>query len=94
MRVDERANCVTDLTSKPLLIAKGIMFLGIAACSAYLILSESPTLRCAVLLMLLAWSSARFYYFLFYVLERYVDPSLRYAGIIALARAILGRRET
>jgi glyoxylase-like metal-dependent hydrolase (beta-lactamase superfamily II) len=37
----------------------------------------------------LAWAAGRFYYFLFYVLERYVDPALRYAGIIALVRTIL-----
>ena len=41
-----------------------------------------------LLLMLLAWASARFYYFLFYVLEHYVDPGLKYAGILALLRQI------
>ena len=35
----------------------------------------------------LAWASARAYYFAFYVLERYVDPRLRYAGLLALLRA-------
>jgi hypothetical protein len=84
---------LADLSSKPLIIAKGLMFLGIAACSSYLLLADLPTARCAVLLALIAWSSARFYYFLFYVLERYVDPSLRYAGIIALLQAILSRRK-
>jgi hypothetical protein len=30
--------------------------------------------------------------FLFYALEKYVDPGLRYAGVLALVRKIGGRR--
>jgi hypothetical protein len=51
-----------------------------------------PSIRTAALLALLVWSSCRFYYFLFYVLERYVDPRLRYAGLLALVGAIRHRR--
>jgi hypothetical protein len=68
------------------------MFLGIAAVAGALLLFGSPTIRTAILLALLVWAACRFYYFIFYVLERYVDPSLRYAGIIALVRAILAKR--
>jgi hypothetical protein len=73
-------------------VFKGIAFLGIAVAAAVLLFLEAPSLRTAVLLALLAWSAARFYYFLFYVLEKYVDPSLRYAGILALLRAIFAKR--
>jgi hypothetical protein len=38
------------------------------------------------------WSASRFYYVLFYVLEKYVDPDLRYAGLLALAAAIRWKR--
>lgn len=68
------------------------MFLGIATITSALILFESPTIRTAVFLVLLVWAACRFYYFIFYVLERYVDSSLRYAGIVALVRAILAKR--
>jgi hypothetical protein len=68
------------------------MFLGIAAIASALLLFESPTPGTAVLLALLVWAACRFYYFVFYVLERYVDSSLRYAGIIALVRTILTKR--
>ena len=71
---------------------KGIAFLGIAVVAAALILFESPSLRTAALLALAVWAACRFYYFLFYVLEHYVDPSLRYASVIALIRAILAKR--
>ena len=83
---------MSDLRSKRWIVAKGLMFLGIAAVAGALLLFESPTIRTAILLALIVWAACRFYYFIFYVLERYVDPSLRYAGIIALVRAILAKR--
>lgn len=79
---------MTDLKSSSWIVAKGVMFLAIAVAAAALILLESPTLWTMALLTVLVWSACRFYYFLFYVLERYVDPRLRYAGIFALLRAI------
>jgi hypothetical protein len=83
---------MSDLKSKRWIIAKGFMFLGIAMAAAALVLAESPSARTAALLALLVWAACRFYYFMFYVLERYVDPSLRYAGIVALLRAMLARK--
>lgn len=83
---------MTDIQSKRLIVAKGITFGGIAVAAAVLVLLESTSIRTAVLLMLLVWASCRFYYFLFYVLERYVDPRLRYAGILALVRTIMAKR--
>ncbi len=80
------------LKSKRWIIVKGMAFLGIAIVASALILFESPSLRTAALLALTVWAACRFYYFLFYVLEHYVDPSLRYASVIALFRAILGKR--
>lgn len=77
-----------DLKSKKVIVVKGLLFLAIAAASAALILLEAPSLRLTALLAALVWSSCRFYYFLFYVLEKYVDPSLRYAGLWALVVAI------
>jgi hypothetical protein len=83
---------MTDLQSKHWIVAKGIAFGGIAVAAAVLLLFESTSVRTAVLLMLLVWAACRFYYFLFYVLERYVDPRLRYAGILALVRTIIAKR--
>lgn len=83
---------MTDLKSKHWIVAKGIAFLGIAILAAAQLLLDAPSLRTALLLAVLAWAAGRFYYFLFYVLERYVDPGLRYTGILALVRAILAKR--
>jgi len=83
---------VADLRSKPLIVAKGVMFLLIAATAAYLVWSELPSWRIALLLAVLVWAACRFYYFLFYVLESYVDPRLRYAGVWPMIAQLLRRR--
>ena len=82
-----------DLTSKPLIVAKGLLFLGLAAATAALSLLEAPSLRMALVLTGLVWSSCRFYYFLFYVLHSYVDPDLRYAGLGAMVVQLWRRRK-
>jgi hypothetical protein len=84
---------MSDLRSSKLIVAKGIMFLAIAVLSACLVLLQLPSLKVALLLALVAWASARFYYFLFYVLERYVDPTMRYSGIANLVLTLLRRGE-
>ena len=80
-------NLMRDLTSKGLIVAKGLVFLALAGVTATLLLLETPSLRVAALIVVLVWASCRFYYFLFYVLQHYVDPNLRYAGL----RALLGQ---
>jgi hypothetical protein len=85
---------VRDLSSKGLIVAKGLMFLALAGGAATLLLLETPSLRVAALIAILVWASCRFYYFLFYVLHHYVDPSLRYAGLLALLGHIRRTRST
>ena len=83
---------MTDLSSRRWIVAKGSMLAAIALVTAALILLEKPSVTRALLLGLLVWASCRFYYFLFYVLERYVDPTLRYAGVLALLASLRRRR--
>lgn len=68
------------------------MFCIIALATAGLLLLDRPSFRTAALLIVLVWASCRFHYFLFYVLEKYVDPSLRYEGLMALAGTVWRRR--
>lgn len=83
-----------DIKSKPLLIAKGGLFAVCLAISAGLLFCSNPSLQTALLITVLIWSSARLYYFLFYVLEKYVDPRLKYAGLWSMVRAIVKRNGT
>ena len=56
------------------------------------ILLESPTLRTVFLLAIGVWSFCRLYYFFFYVLEKYIDPTYRFDGMITAVRYLLRRR--
>ena len=80
-----------DLKSKRLIVAKGALFGLCVLTSAAALWLQNPSLVTALLLAVLAWSSARLYYFLFYVLQTYVDPSLKYAGLWAMLRQVFKR---
>lgn len=80
---------MSDLRSKKLIVLKGGLFGLLVIFGSAVILAEAPSWRVAIALLIVIWASARFYYFLFYVLEKYVDPRLKYAGIGALLRQLL-----
>ena len=82
-----------DITHPRLLYAKGLLFLFTGILAAGLLISERPTLKVALLLALAVWCFARAYYFAFYVIQHYVDPGYRFAGLIDFARYVLGRRD-
>lgn len=90
--VTEAIYAMTDLKSKNWIVAKGVMSFGIAATTAALIFGEMPSVKLAALLVLLVWAACRFYYFLCYVLEHYVDPTMRDAGLGDLMMAMKRRR--
>ncbi len=70
-----------DLQDPRWMYLKGWLFLVIGGLSSGLLLWEHPEIRIAVLLGLAIWSFARAYYFAFYVIEHYIDPNERYAGL-------------
>ena len=74
---------MTDLTNSRAIYLKGFLFLLILVASSGLILLEHPQWRVAVFLLLTIWSAARLYYFMFYVIEKYVDPAYRFAGLFS-----------
>jgi len=78
-----------DLTSPIWIKAKGGLFLLLGLLSAVLLFVDRPELRTALLLVTTIWAFCRFYYFAFYVLERYVDPQYRFSGLLSLARYLL-----
>ena len=83
---------MADLVNPRWMYLKAVLFLLIGAISASLILLEVPTLRTTALLLLCIWSFARAYYFAFYVIEKYIDHSFRFAGLVSVARHLLRRR--
>jgi hypothetical protein len=82
-----------DIKSPRLLYLKGALFVLCGSMAAALILFEHPSVRLALLLALTVWCFARAYYFAFYVIQHYVDPAYRFAGLFDFARYALGRRK-
>lgn len=73
-----------DLKSSRLIVFKGCLFLLAGLVAAGVLLGENFSLRFAFLLGVAIWSFCRFYYFAFYVLERYVDPTFRFSSLWAV----------
>lgn len=71
---------------------KGILFLILGTLASILLVLELPSVKVVVLLALAIWSFCRFYYFAFYVMEKYVDSTYRYLGLLDLARHLVRRR--
>ena len=83
-----------DLKSHRWMGTKAALFLLIGVVSCVLILVESPSLRVFALLLLAIWSFCRAYYFAFYVIEKYIDPSYRFSGLLSALRHLWGSRRT
>jgi hypothetical protein len=81
-----------DLTSARLIKAKGILFLLLGLLSASLLFFGYPTPKTGVLLVIAVWSFCRFYYFAFYVIEHYVDPSYRFSGLLSFALYLIQKK--
>ena len=81
-----------DITNPKLIYTKGFLFLLTGFLASLALLLEHPTVKVGLLLALAVWSFARFYYFAFYVIEHYVDPGYRFAGLWSFARYLLRRR--
>lgn len=72
-----------DLQNPAWMYLKALLFLGIGALCAAGLLAQNPSFLTAALLALAVWAFCRLYYFLFYVIERYIDPGFRYAGLVS-----------
>lgn len=80
---------MADLKNPRLIYAKGILFLISGILATGILLTERFDLRSAFLLAISIWCFARAYYFAFYVIEHYVDPSYRFAGLLDFVKYLL-----
>jgi len=81
-----------DITSPRLLKVKGALFVFLGLLAAGLLLFPDFSWRNLGLLIVSIWAFCRAYYFCFYVLEHYADPTFRYAGLHHLIRHLLQKR--
>ncbi len=80
---------MTDLTNPFWIYTKAALFVVIGVISFHLLLlPHSLSMRLA-LQMLMIWAFCRAYYFAFYVIQQYVDPTFRFSGLIDFCRYLL-----
>ena len=82
-----------DLTSATWIKVKGVLFLLLGLAAAALLILENPGWKVAGLLALAIWCFCRFYYFAFYVIEKYVDPGYKFSGLWSFARYLFQSRK-
>jgi hypothetical protein len=83
---------MVEITDKRVLYMKGALFLVLGVLATTLILLRYPDLRLALMLAVVVWSFCRAYYFAFYVIQHYIDPTYRFAGLGSAVGYLLRRR--
>lgn len=81
-----------DIESAKLLWLKGGLFVLAGCLAAAGVLAEQFHWRTALLLGIAVWSFCRAYYFAFYVIEHYIDPGFKFAGLFSVVRYLLTRK--
>ena len=82
-----------DITNLRWIKFKGILFLVVGMLSFGLIVVAHPQVENVLLLCITVWCFCRFYYFAFYVIERYIDSSYRFSGLWSFARYLFSRKQ-
>jgi hypothetical protein len=70
-----------DLKDPRLMYLKAILFLIAGIVAGGVLLFENWSWRNAFLLAIAIWSFCRLYYFVFYVIEKYIDSNYKFAGL-------------
>lgn len=83
-----------DLKDPRWIHLKGWLFLLILVSSSVLLVAEYFNLKIVFLLGLVIWSSARFYYYMFYVIEKYVDGRFRFSGVGSFLSYVFSKRRS
>ncbi len=81
-----------DLTHPGWIKVKAVLFLIAGILASALLLIEQPTLKVALLLLVAIWCFCRAYYFVFYVMEHYVDPGFKFSGLISFVRYVAANK--
>lgn len=87
-----RRRDVKNLTRPSLLYLKAALFVVAGVLAAALLFVRQPSVTTSVLLVVTVWAFCRAYYFAFYVVERYVDASYRFSGLMSFVRYLATRR--
>ena len=84
---------MTDIKNPTVIWAKGFLFVALGLLATGLLIVRVPDVTIVLLHLIAIWAFCRFYYFAFYVIQHYVDPGYRFAGLLDfLSYAIRKRR--
>ncbi len=83
---------MADIKSPTVIWVKGVLFLVLGLVASVLLVLRAPSVAVVLLLIVAIWSFCRFYYFAFYVIQHYVDPTSRYSGLLSFLRYALRKR--
>ena len=70
-----------DLKDPRLMVLKAVLVLLIGVLAGAGLLIENFSWSKLALLALAIWAFCRLYYFCFYVIEKYIDPYFKFAGL-------------
>lgn len=83
---------MSNITSPKLLYLKAVLFVCAGILASGLLVAEQPSIRTTLLLVVAIWAFARAYFFAFYVIEHYIDRDFQFAGLLSVAKHLIGRR--
>lgn len=75
---------MADIKDWRLLYLKGALFVGLGLLAGTTILLKYPDWQLAWLMVVSIWAFCRAYYFAFYVIEKYIDLSFKFAGLTSV----------
>ena len=75
-----------DIKKVWLLYLKGFLFFLTGFISSLLLVLLNLNFKTIVLLLLAIWGFCRAYYFAFYVIQHYIDPTYKFSGLIDFAK--------
>lgn len=81
-----------DIKNPRLILIKGFLFLFLGLLASGILLAQDFSWKILALLLIAIWAFCRFYYFVFYVIEHYVDDSYRFSGLLSFLRYLTQRR--
>lgn len=88
----KRFAMTNDIQDPRLLYFKGTVFVLVGMLSTVLLILQVPDWKLVLLHLIAIWAFGRAYYFAFYVIQHYVDPSFRFSGLWDFARYVLASR--
>ena len=82
-----------SLRNPTVLYLKAALLLTTGLLAATILLIDHPHWRTLALLAITTWAFCRAYYFAFYVVEHYIDPKFRFAGLCAFAMNVVMKKK-